>query len=134
MICSDKVSVTVLAQALAFILRSNFFLTFLRGVFLASNLSVTPGNSPCFQCFFLTGDEEEGGGDFLAGVILGADVSVIPGNSPCFQCLFLSGEEEEEEEGGGGDFLAGAANVQRTTRELESKEDEIRMGKKEEEP
>lgn len=61
---------TVLAQALALFLRSNFFLTFLRGVFFGADVSVMPGNSPCFQCLFLTGEEEEGGGgggDFLAG-------------------------------------------------------------------
>lgn len=46
---------TVLAQALALFLRSNFFLTFLRGVFLGPDVPVMPGNSPCFQCLFLTG-------------------------------------------------------------------------------
>ena len=67
-IWSDKASVTVLAQALAWFSRSNFFLTFLRGVFLGADVCVMPGNSPCFQCVFLKGEEEgEGGGDFLAG-------------------------------------------------------------------
>lgn len=86
---------TVLDQALALVLRSNFFLRFLRGGdFLEEYDSETPGNSPCFQCLLLTGEEEEG-------------------------------------EGGGRDFLVGAANAQRTMRELESEEDERRMGERE---
>lgn len=55
---------TVLAQALALFLRSNFFFTFFRGVFLFEvpyiEVSENPGNSPCFQCFFLaTADDDE---------------------------------------------------------------------------
>ena len=54
---------TVLTQALAFLLRSNFFLIFFMGVFLEYPLgdedSETPGYSPCFQCSFLPEEEEE---------------------------------------------------------------------------
>ena len=53
---------TVLAQALALFLRSNFFFTFLRGVFFFEvpyiEVSENPGNSPCFQCFFLATEDE----------------------------------------------------------------------------
>jgi len=55
------------------------------------------------------------------------DVSVVPGNSPCFQCLFLAGEEEVD---GTEDFLVGAANAQRTMRELGCEEEETKMGKR----
>lgn len=45
---------TVLAHALALLLLFNFFLMFLMGVlFLSeSEVSITAGNSPCFQCLF----------------------------------------------------------------------------------
>lgn len=60
---SDKVSVTVLVQALALALRSTFFLTFLMGVLREvpeEKDSDTPGCSPCFQCLFLAVAEDEG--------------------------------------------------------------------------
>lgn len=57
---SVKASATVLTQALALFLRSNFFLMFFIAVLLGREASVNPGNSPCFQCFFL-GKVEEGG-------------------------------------------------------------------------
>jgi hypothetical protein len=56
---SVKASATVLTQALALFLRSNFFLMFFIAVLLGNEVSVIPGNSPCFQCFFL-GEDEEG--------------------------------------------------------------------------
>jgi len=59
---SEKASVTVLTQALASFFLSNFFLTFLMGFLLVlegNDVSETPGNSPCFQCFFLTSEDEE---------------------------------------------------------------------------
>ena len=52
---------TVLAQALASFFRSNFFLTYLRGVRLEPppiEVSETAGNSPCFQCLFLVTEED----------------------------------------------------------------------------
>jgi hypothetical protein len=56
---SVKASATVLTQALALFLRSNFFLMFFIAVLLGTEVSVIPGNSPCFQCFFLGEDEED---------------------------------------------------------------------------
>ena len=56
---SDKASATVLAQALASFLRSNFFLIFLMGVFLDLHSAEVPGNSPCFHSLFLPTAEEE---------------------------------------------------------------------------
>lgn len=57
---SERASVTVLAHALALFFLSSFFLMFLIGVLLLLLLencgmavSVTPGYSPIFQCFFL---------------------------------------------------------------------------------
>lgn len=59
---SDKDSVTVLTHALASFFLSNFFLRFLRGVFLLVSLGKdgweVAGNSPFFQCRFLTAGAE----------------------------------------------------------------------------
>lgn len=72
---SDKASVTVLTQALALFFLSNFFLRFLIGLLLVLPSDwENPGNSPCFQCFFLTTGEEleavfEGGGEIAQRVI-----------------------------------------------------------------
>lgn len=56
---SERASVTVLTQALAFFFLSSFLAIFLMGVLLVleSGWRRRPGCSPCFQCFFL---EEEG--------------------------------------------------------------------------
>lgn len=56
---SERASVTVLTQALAFFFLSSFLAIFLMGVLLLleSWWRMRPGCSPCFQCFFL---EEEG--------------------------------------------------------------------------
>jgi hypothetical protein len=56
---SVKASATVLTQALALFLRSNFFLMFFIAVLLGTEVSVIPGNSHGFKCFFL-GEDEEG--------------------------------------------------------------------------
>lgn len=58
---SERASVTVLAHPLALSFLSSFFLMFLMGVLLfllvdenwEVEVSVTPGYSPIFQCFFL---------------------------------------------------------------------------------
>lgn len=73
---SDKASVTVLTHAFAFSFLSNLFLIFFIGVLLlvplpppGNDVSEIPGNSPRFQCFFLTTDEEDDdleGGDEIA--------------------------------------------------------------------
>ena len=52
---------TVETQALALFLRSNFFLTFLIGVFLrvpGMDASEIPGYSPCFHILFVVPEEE----------------------------------------------------------------------------
>ena len=65
---------TVLAQALALFLRSNFFFTFLRGVFLFEvpyiEVSENPGNSPCFQCFFLATEDDEDEDEVVVVVVV----------------------------------------------------------------
>lgn len=59
---SERASVTVLTQALALFFLSSFFLMFLIGVLFllllencGKDVTLTPGYSPIFQCFFLDG-------------------------------------------------------------------------------